>query len=573
VTVVADGVLSYDPGGAFDALAEGENGEDGFSYTLAGGTSAAVSITLTGTNDAPAISVTAEPLSYTEDAEPLLLSPTALVTDPDTGDWGGGSLTVAFAGGSATRDDLLSLAGGGELGVEDGAIFWEGALIGSVSGGSEGAPLIVSFIAGANVGAVQAVLRAVAYSSLSQNSDGAARTLIFTLADGDGGSSTAQAALSIAPVDDAPAAQDDEAEAGEDGETAVDAAANDDIDGPAPAIVSVADSALDPDGWVALESGARVRLSAEGKLLYDPNRAFDALADGEMGADSFTYTLANGSSANVTLWIRGTDDAPVAVDDMAATDEASGVRIDVLANDTDVDGGPRPVTAIAGKAVGAGETVTLASGARVTLGADGALTYDPAGAFAALVDPVTGAANSSAQDSFTYTLSGGSTAAVTVTLSGITGAGDTLDGSAQDDVLLGTATADTLRLEGGGEDRASGGGGDDIFFLGTALSDGDRFDGGPGKDTLLLQGDQSGRLRAGHLTGIESLGFVSARGLAPGGDSAFQYILASDDGALAAGATLLVDATRLAADEASISTAVPKRTPPSSFAAEPAATC
>lgn len=56
----ADGQVSYNPGTAFDALAEGETATDTFTYTVddgKGGTDVAtVTITITGTNDAPVLS-------------------------------------------------------------------------------------------------------------------------------------------------------------------------------------------------------------------------------------------------------------------------------------------------------------------------------------------------------------------------------------------------------------------------------------------------------------------------------------------------------------------------------------
>ena len=74
---------------------------------------------------------------------------------------------------------------------------------------------------------------------------------------------------------------------------------------------------------------------------------------------------------------------------------------------SDPNGDTVTVTAISGQAISSGAAVDLASGARVTLNADGTLTYEPRGALAA-----------GASDSFTYTISDGqggvATASVTV---------------------------------------------------------------------------------------------------------------------------------------------------------------
>ncbi|PRC60850.1 hypothetical protein C6A85_15515, partial [Mycobacterium sp. ITM-2017-0098] len=64
------------------------------------------------------------------------------------------------------------------------------------------------------------------------------------------------------------------------------------------------------------------------------------------GADTFSYTLNGGATATVTVTVTAIDDAPVAVGDSATVAEDSGPTvIAVLANDTDVDAGPKTITA------------------------------------------------------------------------------------------------------------------------------------------------------------------------------------------------------------------------------------
>ena len=54
-----------------------------------------------------------------------------------------------------------------------------------------------------------------------------------------------------------------------------------------------------------------------------------------------------GSTATVAVTVTCADDDPVAVDDTATVAEDSGASaINVLANDTDVDGGPKTITAV-----------------------------------------------------------------------------------------------------------------------------------------------------------------------------------------------------------------------------------
>jgi hypothetical protein len=133
-------------------------------------------------------------------------------------------------------------------------------------------------------------------------------------------------------------------------------------------------------------------LNADGSFSYTPAANYN-------GPDSFTYHANDGTAdsntVTVTLTVNPVDDPPVAVDDSATVlEDASATTIDVLANDTDIDGGPKTIVSKTNGANGATVTITNS-------GAD--LTYQPA-------------ANFCGADSFTYTLNGGSTATVDVTV-------------------------------------------------------------------------------------------------------------------------------------------------------------
>ncbi|WP_229628709.1 cadherin-like domain-containing protein, partial [Vibrio parahaemolyticus] len=59
------------------------------------------------------------------------------------------------------------------------------------------------------------------------------------------------------------------------------------------------------------------------------------------GADSFTYIVTSGGvseSTTVNVDVTSVNDAPMAKDDIATTQEDTAVTIDVLPNDSDVDG-------------------------------------------------------------------------------------------------------------------------------------------------------------------------------------------------------------------------------------------
>ena len=137
---------------------------------------------------------------------------------------------------------------------------------------------------------------------------------------------------------------------------------------------------------------------------------------------------ANGGvnqSAPVTFTITVTpvNDPPTAIADTGTTDEDTVLTVPapgVLGNDVDPDlGDIRTVTAVNGVPANVGTPVALASGAIVTVNADGSYTYDPTGvaAFQALGQGQT------ATDSFTYTMQDGgllsSSATVTITINGV----------------------------------------------------------------------------------------------------------------------------------------------------------
>jgi Ca2+-binding RTX toxin-like protein len=222
-----------------------------------------------------------------------------------------------------------------------------------------------------------------------------------------------------------------------------------------------------------------------------------------------------------------------------------------------VDGGPKAVATVNGVPLTSGQSATLASGATVKLEADGTLTYNPNGKFDYLVSAATasstGATNSSATDSFGYTLNGGSATTVTVTINGVDGTNDQLRGDSGDNTITGTSAGDIFNLSQGGHDTASGGGGDDGFFFGAALDASDSVDGGTGTNNQVgVQGDYAGlTLGANNLVNIQSLVILSGSDTRFGDDGthSYHYNLTTVDANVAAGKTLTVNGNTLHAGE------------------------
>ena len=261
----------------------------------------------------------------------------------------------------------------------------------------------------------------------------------------------------------APVAVNDTAMAGEDAVLNVQAPgvlANDTDADPSDSkmVVAVNGSAAAVGQSIALPSGALLTLRADGSYAYNPNGKFNALRAGQTATDSFTYTMRDGmgatSTATVTVTVNGANDGPTAAPDRFTTDEDTPVSGNVLANDTDPDqGDTKTVASVNGSAASVGQTITLASGARLNVNADGTFTYDPTGAFDQL------RAGQTATDSFAYVMADGAGATggatVTVTVAGVNDAPVAVDdeASTDEDTALNAAAPGVL---GNDTDRDAG---------------------------------------------------------------------------------------------------------------------
>ncbi|WP_283611414.1 Ig-like domain-containing protein, partial [Mycolicibacterium poriferae] len=190
--------------------------------------------------------------------------------------------------------------------------------------------------------------------------------------------------ITVTPVNRAPATADDSYTTDEDTTVTGNVLSND----------------TDPDGdtitatVVLAANHGDVQLSSDGSFTYTPDTDFS-------GTDTFSYVASDGSTSSaptlVKITVTPVNDVPVAEDDSFTISEDSRLHGNVLSNDTDSD---RDLL-----------TASLASGpahGSLTLNADGTFSYLPT-------------ANYTGTDSFTYTVSdgtsAGSTATATITIS------------------------------------------------------------------------------------------------------------------------------------------------------------
>jgi hypothetical protein len=147
--------------------------------------------------------------------------------------------------------------------------------------------------------------------------------------------SSATVTVTISGVNNPPKAVDDTAATDEDTPVTINALGNDtdiDLDAYLNGDPNAEELSLVADGFSNLDHGSAQVVG--GKIVFTPQANWN-------GVETFTYTMRDiagaTDTADITVTVSAKNDAPQAEDDSTTTKENTGVLIDALANDSDVD--------------------------------------------------------------------------------------------------------------------------------------------------------------------------------------------------------------------------------------------
>ena len=395
VRINSDGDYTYDPNKQFESLVCSDDVfEETFTYTVSDGNNgtdqATVTVILRGTNDDPSCNKPPEAEDDSETTAPnKKVSDNAIFpndSDPDTDD-----LTLTEVNGEPIDPSSGTLT----ISLPSGAI---------VTVNTDG-----DYTYNPNGQFVSLLDREFTETSNVEE------TFTYTLSDGNDGTDLATVTIVMRPGcsnNTAPWAEDDSKTTMPNKRVSDNAILPNDSDPESDdlSLKMVNGKPVTPGSTLTLTlpSGAIVSVTTNGDYTYDPNDQFDSLRSGDEGIDTFTYTITDGYGgtdlATVTILMPGMNDAPDAEDDSKTTMPNKRVSDNaILPNDSDPDSDDLTVSMVNGQPIDQSGTTTISlpSGAIVTINSDGDYTYDPNEQFDSLRSGDEGI------DTFTYTITDG----------------------------------------------------------------------------------------------------------------------------------------------------------------------
>lgn len=174
-----------------------------------GSTSLPVTTTITvqAVNAPPIVTLPSGGVTWTEGVVASDVAPGGTISDGDSATFLGGSLTMNVT--DAQGGEVLSLRndglGAGQISLSSSTVLYGGVVIGTVTGGSGGTPLVISFTsAAATPAAAQAALQALQFLRTGQLLTATMRTVQVVANDGLNASAAVTRIVSLLPLDDPP---------------------------------------------------------------------------------------------------------------------------------------------------------------------------------------------------------------------------------------------------------------------------------------------------------------------------------------------------------------------------------
>jgi Ca2+-binding RTX toxin-like protein len=435
-------------------------------------------INVTAVNDAPVVAGAGNTVGYTEQAAGVAIDAALTVADPDNTTLAGASVTISA--GFVTGDTLNFTNQNG------------------ITGSYNTSTHVLTLSGSSSVANYQAALRSVTFSSTSDNptsfGGNPSRTVTWQADDGSASnhaSNTVTSTINVAAVNDAPTLSGAGNAVGYT-EQAVgvvldSALAVTDLDNTSlsKATVTISSGFFAGDALnFTNQNGITGSYNASTHVLTLSGSASVANYQTALESVTFSSTSQNptnfganpsrtiswqaddGQSANhasnsvtTTINITAIDNPPVLHNDAFAANSTTpiGDGLSLFADngsgaDSDPDGPALSIIAVNGVSAAVGTQITLTSGALLTINADGSFHYDPNHAFDTLAAPGSGASDTMATDTFSYTVDGGGVETATVTVSGEDSSSTLLYGTSGNDAIDGGTGNDTVVFTGNQSD-------------------------------------------------------------------------------------------------------------------------
>ncbi|WP_439409100.1 VCBS domain-containing protein [Bradyrhizobium sp. DASA03076] len=188
-TIDANGAWSYSGNGAHNELTAGQQVQDQFTVSSQDGTATGtVTVTITGSNDAPVLNANGGSLSYIEGQAATAIDAALIVSDVDNTNLTGA--TVSITGNFASGQDVLGFTN-------------QSGITGSYNASTG----VLTLTGSSSVANYQAALRSVTYSNSGDDPSGATRTISYQVDDGQTvshASNIVSSTVAVIPVNDAP---------------------------------------------------------------------------------------------------------------------------------------------------------------------------------------------------------------------------------------------------------------------------------------------------------------------------------------------------------------------------------